>query len=579
MKKGAMEEQDDALETISYSKNISRTRNTIAQPKRLKKKCKAKAKKKYSRNASAKATTDFSTTNGIYAYDKYELAAMERGWDSLFAQNLSDNVNIIEKVRQQREMLSNIATQRQGQRRPKSASAFRRNLGEKNLFVNKHKRANYYGSGSRLKNKTSRRPQSAGHLRRAVTTGNLRSRRRTDPLRRDLSDTLLHRHIKEREMNMSIEEPKQRNKGREKYVLKRKIPSQDTLDRCKNPYRQPRTLRKSKEKLISTRSNDSLAVDAEAKIENANVELSFQDKCKKIKSLWKKLRIPIGDRKYFSGAFMVAKSEINEKFIDEQIDLLQRQYEVTIQILKAIGRRESAVSQLVSIAKAASLALITSQKKPLLNIKANKNRGKKGKYLIQKKVKEKVKEKAKETTPNRTEQGILEIQTENFRNLVIDRCRRAQMHTVEVIDLIKDWRANLWRPHPFGYRGSNYILKIGHCEGLKNMVKNPDALAALKQCKIESKELILLLPQHIRNEICSQPLQMQMKDDNVNPATSCTTSCPTIEGLNSCEEYVRLEKMLQVELQEELRVVRTRGYFIPRMKWNPNNLQSQTTTG
>ena len=41
------------------------------------------------------------------------------------------------------------------------------------------------------------------------------------------------------------------------------------------------------------------------------------NKCKKIKSLWKKLRIPIGDRKYFSGAFMVAKSEINEKFVDE----------------------------------------------------------------------------------------------------------------------------------------------------------------------------------------------------------------------------------------------------------------------
>ena len=82
-------------------------------------------------------------------------------------------------------------------------------------------------------------------------------------------------------MNMSIEESKQRNKGREKYVLKGKITSQDTLDRCKNPYRQPRTLRKSKGKLISTRSNDSLAVDAEAKIENANVELSFQDKCKK----------------------------------------------------------------------------------------------------------------------------------------------------------------------------------------------------------------------------------------------------------------------------------------------------------
>ena len=76
---------------------------------------------------------------------------------------------------------------------------------------------------------------------------------------------------------------------------------------------------------------------------------------------------------------MVAKSEINEKFVDEQLDLLQRQYEVTIQILKAIGRRESAVSQLDSIAKAASLALIKSQKKAFLNIKVNINRRKKRK--------------------------------------------------------------------------------------------------------------------------------------------------------------------------------------------------------
>ena len=69
MMKGAMEEQDDGLKTISYSKNISKTPNIIPQPKRrLKKKRKVNAKKKYTRDASAKTTTK---TNGIYAYDKY----------------------------------------------------------------------------------------------------------------------------------------------------------------------------------------------------------------------------------------------------------------------------------------------------------------------------------------------------------------------------------------------------------------------------------------------------------------------------------------------------------------------------
>ena len=64
-----------------------------------------------------------------------------------------------------------------------------------------------------------------------------------------------------------------------------------------------------------------------------------------------------------------------------------------------------------------------------------------------------------------------------------------------------------------------------------------------------------------------------MNGDNANPATSVATSCPTIEEINSCEEYVRLEKMLQEELKEELDIVRKRGYFIPHMKWNPKKLQ------
>ena len=486
--------------------------NKITQPKnRLKKESKAKAKKKYIRSAS-------STTNSIHNYDKYELAAMERGWDSLFAQNLSENADIIEKVRQQRESSSNNATQTQRRRRPKSTSSFRRKLVGKNLFANKHKRTIYYGSSYSsnitlgVRNKESKRPQSAGNLRGTATTGNLHSRRRTDPLYRDLSDTLLHKHMKEREMNVSIEESQQRHIRHQKRIVRGKNPSQSVIDQPQNPYRQSSMLRKSKEKLVSSRSANSFATEAEAKLENGNIDLTFQGKCKKIKLLWKKLLIPMGDRTYFSGAFMSARSEMNEKFVDEQLDLLQCQYEVTIQILKAIGRRESAVSQLSSIARAATLALVKSQKKPLSHIRRYKAGRTKGKYAIQihkeKKVASEVddreREKSEETTSTSSEQGIFKVQTEKFRNLIIDRCRRAQMHTVEVISLIRNWRANLWRPHPFGYRGSNYILSIGHCEGLRNMIKNPDALAALKQCKIESKELILLLPQHIRNEICSE---------------------------------------------------------------------------
>ena len=58
----------------------------------------------------------------------------------------------------------------------------------------------------------------------------------------------------------------------------------------------------------------------------------------------------------------------NDKFINEQLDLLLAHRDITVRTLKKIKEREIAIQQVDLITKAASLALIKSYKKPLKNI-------------------------------------------------------------------------------------------------------------------------------------------------------------------------------------------------------------------
>ena len=92
-------------------------------------------------------------------------------------------------------------------------------------------------------------------------------------------------------------------------------------------------------------------------------------------------------------------------------------------------------------------------------------------------------------------------QIKSFRSLIIDRSRHAQLKTMDVINAIKKWRQNLWRNQPFRWRNENYILRIGNCVGLEDIVRQDEVAEAIKLCDIDSKDFILLLPEHIRKKL------------------------------------------------------------------------------
>ena len=180
------------------------------------------------------------------------------------------------------------------------------------------------------------------------------------------------------------------------------------------------------------------------------------------------------------------------------------------------------------------------------------------------------------------------MQIKSFRKLIIDRSRHAQSKTIKVINAIKLWRSNLWRSQPFRWRHNNYILRIGNCIGLKDIVNKDEIAEALKLCSINNNDFILLLPPHIRKtlfvadeETVTTNIEENANDeetDEIEEKKATMTgnvndeSRINIKKLLAAEEYTRNEQQLQIELRTELNDLLQAGYYIPTLKWNPNKL-------
>ena len=132
------------------------------------------------------------------------------------------------------------------------------------------------------------------------------------------------------------------------------------------------------------------------------------------------------------------------------------------------------------------------------------------------------------------------------------------------------------------------MLRIGNCHGL-HFVQETDVIDALKLCNIKSKDLMLLLPSHIRDLICTQNGNNNNNNNNYNNNDNIDnkkeTNSNEVDGqdyqlvkskaLCDCEEFVRREQILQEELGKELKDLLTNGFYIPQLKWNPNKLQEE----
>ena len=273
-------------------------------------------------------------------------------------------------------------------------------------------------------------------------------------------------------------------------------------------------------------------------------EIKFVKKCTQIRSLFEDLKLPQRDRRFFTKNFMSRYDDRNNNFVNEQLDLLHLHRDHTLNVLACIRRRETSVKQLHAVTKACISALLSS-----------KNNGQESQ-----------------------ESPVSPSQQDRFRSILIDAARRAQETSCDVIDAIVPWRKDFWRPHPFKWKSKNYLLRMGNCVGLQKFVIDQDYVNALKMCRLPKGCFDVLLPEKICQELCTDGGEIESNagdDDDETNGKNGNRSSVALERIRNAQKIIQKEVQLVEELAKELDKLLDQGFFIPRLRWNPNSLTNK----
>jgi hypothetical protein len=209
-------------------------------------------------------------------------------------------------------------------------------------------------------------------------------------------------------------------------------------------------------------SNDHVHDDRAEK--ELNYQRLYHRLVKRINHLWKELKVPLSDRDFYSVAI------IKEKFQNvNQIDdlscyvkrLLDHRKDI-IQVIEAIKDREYIVEQCNSLL---SVAL------RYYNIKYSTLHDDIARNI----------EKQEPHGIDKEKQLQHEIKSSLFK---------LQQVSCNVIKMIRSWREGLWRPQPFMYRGTNYLIKMNTD---MNFLKSKSVHRILDSIPIEHQDLICVL--------------------------------------------------------------------------------------
>ena len=237
---------------------------------------------------------------------------------------------------------------------------------------------------------------------------------------------------------------------------------------------------------------------------------AFKEKCVMLLRLWQELKIPKRDREFFFGAYCGEVSSANMARVESQLKLVLQHRETTINVLKQIASREKHIDIL---------------KMKLADVR--------------------------NTSPNE----------------VCDLLLNLRQATLEVVMAIVRWRSFLWRPQPFMWERTNYLLKIGS-----------DLRFTMPEMSSEGTMLFHTFDLNIVDPIClvaeSAGNSQNQSNLDIGGGTSSAAAklqvhADEISPLEAARKVVIAEKTMQEELKMEHERLLISGYYIPTLKWSP----------
>ncbi|GBG32925.1 Hypothetical Protein FCC1311_091512 [Hondaea fermentalgiana] len=242
--------------------------------------------------------------------------------------------------------------------------------------------------------------------------------------------------------------------------------------------------------------------------------------CGDISSLWEQLHIPKRDRDFFRKTYFPRKRPCNRPApavlarMREQLHLLKEHRQATLAALRVIQDREAKLETLLHL-------MIHSEQTCCTKTGANGT----GPACDAEATK---KSKTKDDDNDDDDDADKKI------HQAVRSLRKA---SIAVVQEIEKWRALLWRPHPFNFLGSNYLSKM-----------QTDAKAYRERMDHRCRDTVFF-----------------------TDAKACShEEAPEGISLKKLLQVVKQEALLQCELRGEHKRLLSAGYYIPMLRWRPD---------
>ncbi len=249
----------------------------------------------------------------------------------------------------------------------------------------------------------------------------------------------------------------------------------------------------------------------------------FRVLCDEITSLWEELHIPTRDRDFFWETYCDTKGskaplETMER-LREQRDLLLKHRELTLDVLRKIQIREDNLSTLRQL----SVDTVCKHKE----------------------------QAGLASSSGQIEQLLQDLERDKFIQAVDD----LRKSTIDIVRAIMRWRTLLWRPHPFIWQGINYLIKL-----------QDDA-------RFFGKTVDHFCTDHILFTDASTNYASNFSlHENASGPEDLFSSEQQDGDSNELEKIktiIHSEAQVQCELRAEHKRLLEAGYYIPMLKWSP----------
>ena len=152
----------------------------------------------------------------------------------------------------------------------------------------------------------------------------------------------------------------------------------------------------------------------------------------------------------------------------------------------------------------------------------------------------------------------LQMEEPHDEQTICQSIRRIRKATMGVVQSIVRWRSLLWRPQPFMWKRQNYLLKL-------------------------SKDLSHLAPGNLEGDMLAGTLGFSIVDTIClvagEDAHGLAVHRDEISSLEAARKVVVAESTMQQELRMEHERLLMSGYYIPLLRWAPEDKPSPARRG